>query len=240
MEFKDKIVLITGASRGIGKATALAFAKEGAKVIINYIKSKKEAQELNNEINKISEAIAIKCDVSKEKQVKKMFDKIKKKFGRVDILVNNAGTYFDGDEWNGNEKIWEKTLKVDLISVMNVSKYATEIFLKQKSGVIVNISSRYSLSGVYDSLAYSAAKAGVANVTQSYSKLLAPFGRAVAISPGATKAGYWLRAPKEEIEALVKQGKKFMEPEEVAKKVLEVASNNSKLNGENILITANN
>jgi len=165
MEFKNKIILVTGSSRGIGKATALAFAKEGAKLIINYSKSKEEAEQVKEEINKISEAIAIKCDVSKEKQVKKMFDKIIAKFGKIDILVNNAGTYIDGDEWNGNEKIWEETLRLDLISVMNTSKYVAEIFLKQKSGIIVNISSRYSLSGAYDSLAYSAAKAGVANLT---------------------------------------------------------------------------
>jgi 3-oxoacyl-[acyl-carrier protein] reductase len=239
MQFKDKVVLVTGSSRGIGKAIALAFAKEGANVIVNYSKSEKEAQEVLNQVKKLSDGILIKCGVSQETEVKKMIDIIIKKFGRLDILINNAGKYIDGDEWNGSSRVWEETLKNNLISVMNTSKYVTEIFLKQKSGIIINIASRFSVSGQPDSLAYAASKAGIVNVTQAYAKLLAPFGRANAVSPGPVNAGYWLTAPKEELNKTISKmpGKKLIEPEEIARKVLFLASEESKANGENFLIS---
>jgi 3-oxoacyl-[acyl-carrier protein] reductase len=243
MRFKEKVILVTGSSRGIGKAVALAFAKEGAKVVINYSKSEKEANEVMNEIKRISDAIAIKCDVSNEEQVKKMIERIIRKFGKLDVLVNNAGTYIDGDEWNGSSEIWERTLRQNLISAMNTSKYATEIFQKQKSGIIVNIASRYSISGQFDSLAYAASKAGIVSITQAYAKLLAPFGRANAVSPGATKAGYWLSAPKEEIERTISSTplRKLIEPEEIARVVLFLASPESAAtNGQNILVDGKN
>jgi len=238
MKFKDQVVLITGSSRGIGKATALLFAKEGAKIIINYSKSEKEANEVCREIEKFSEAIAIKCDVSKESQVKKMFEKIILTFGKINVLVNNAGIYIDGDEWNGSAEIWEETLRQNLISAMNTSKYASEIFQKQKKGIIVNISSRYSISGRYDSLAYSASKAGIISLTQSYSKLLSPFGRVNSISPGAVRAGYWIGAPKEEVDVNIASSplKRLIEPEEIARIVLFLASEDSStITGQNIM-----
>ena len=238
MRFKGKVVLVTGSSKGMGKATALLFAKEGAKVVINS-RSEKEANEVVNEIKKISDAIAIKCDVSNEEQVKEMMKKIIQKFGKLDILVNNAGTYIDGDEWNGSSDIWEKTIKQNLISAMNTSKYAAEIFQKQKSGIIVNIASRYSISGQFDSLAYAASKAGIVSITQAYAKLLSPFGRANAISPGATKSGYWLRAPKEEVDVAISKmpEKRLIEPEEIANVVLFLASSESAMiNGQNIFV----
>jgi 3-oxoacyl-[acyl-carrier protein] reductase len=238
MEFKNKVVIITGASKGIGKAIALSFANEGAKIIINYHTSKKEANATVNEINQISQAIAIKCDVSNEIRVKKMFDSIIKKFGRVDILVNNAGAYIDGDEWNGSSKIWENTIKQNLISIMNTSKYASQIFQKQKNGIIINIASRFSISGQFDALAYAASKAGMISVTQAYAKLLTPFGRVNAISPWAVNAGYWLRAPKEELKETISKmpGKKLIEPKEIAQIAIYLASKkSSKVNGKNII-----
>ncbi|MBU1198928.1 MAG: SDR family oxidoreductase [Nanoarchaeota archaeon] len=239
MRFKEKVVLVTGSSRGIGTAIALLFAKEGAKVVINYYKSEKEANEVMNEIKKISDAITIKCDVSNEEQVKNMIKKIIKKFGKLDILVNNAGNYIEGDEWSGSSNIWAKTIKQNLISAMNTSKYAAEIFQKQKSGVIVNIASRYSVSGQFDALAYAASKAGIVNITQAYAKLLAPYGRANAVSPWPVKSGYWLRAPKEELEETISKmpGKRLIEPEEIAEVVLSLASPESaKITGQNILV----
>ena len=239
MKLKNKIALVTGSSRGIGKAIALMLSKEGAKVIVNYSKSEKEANEVLKEIKKNSDGIAIKCDVSDEKAAKEMIDKILKKFGRIDILVNNVGKYIEGDEWDGPSKVWEETLKYNLIPAMNVSKYVIKIFQKQKSGIIVNIASRMSVSGKFDAIAYSAAKAGIVSITQSYAKLLSPFGRANAISPGAVKAGYWLRAPKEELEQTIASlpKKRLIEPEEIASKVLFLVSDESKeINGQNILM----
>jgi 3-oxoacyl-[acyl-carrier protein] reductase len=237
MKLRGKVVLVTGSSRGIGKAIAILFAKEGAILVVNYSKSEKEANEVLKEIKNISNGIKIKCDVSNENQVKKMVAQILKKFGKIDILVNNAGKYIEGDEWDGNSKIWRKTLNDNLISAMNVSKYVAETFQKQKSGVIINIASRYSVLGQYDSLAYSASKAGIVNITQAYSRLLAPFGRANAISPGPVKAGYWLRAPKEEIDSTLSSlpNKRFLEAEEVANLALDLACD-EKINGKNILL----
>lgn len=239
MKLKNKVAIITGSSKGIGKATALLFAKEGAKVVVNYSKSKKEADEVVSQINKISEAIAIKSDVSEEKQAKELISKTIDKFGKLDILVNNVGKYIDGDEWDGNSKVWKETLNHNLISAMNTSKYAIKIFQKQKSGVIVNISSRHSLSGSYEELAYAVSKSGIVSITQAYSKLLAPFGRANAVSPGATNAGYWLRAPKDELDAAISKmpNKKLIEPEEIAQTILFLASDeSSRINGQNILV----
>jgi 3-oxoacyl-[acyl-carrier protein] reductase len=96
MKLKDKIAIITGASKGIGKSTALLFAKEGARVVVNYFSSEKQAFSVVDEIKKLgSEAIAIKCDVSQEHEVKKMIEKTIDTFGKIDILVNNAGVVFD-------------------------------------------------------------------------------------------------------------------------------------------------
>lgn len=242
-EFKNKVVLITGSSRGIGKATALLFAKYESKVVINYSKSEKEANETLKEVQKLTDAIAIKCDVSDEKQVEKMIKTIMQKFGRIDILVNNAGYYIDGDEWDGTSDIWEKTLKVNLISVMNVSKYVAQIFQKQKSGIIVNVSSRYSTAGQYESLAYAASKAGIINVTQAYAKLLSKYGRANAVSPHAVRAGYWLRAPKEEVEETIARSpaKRLIEPSEVAEVIIKLCSNvSSKITGQNVVVDGKN
>lgn len=232
--FKNKIVLITGGSSGIGEVTALLFAKEGADVVITYKNNKEGADKVVNDIKQLGKrSIAIQADLINETDAKHIVEKTIQEFGQIDVLVNNAGRYIDGDEWNGSSDIWVKSLQQNLVSVMNVSKYVIEVFQKQKTGVMVNVSSRYSIDGQFDSISYSAAKAGVVNITQAYAKLLMPFGRVNAVSPGAVKVGYWLRAPQEELEA---QGK-LIEPEEVAQKILFLSSDDAKeINGQNISI----
>ncbi len=234
--FKDKTVLITGGSSGIGAATAIMFAKNGANVAITYKDNKEGAERVAAEIEKLGQkALTIQADLINEVEAKNAVNETIRKFGRIDILVNNAGRYIDGDEWNGPSEVWVKSLQQNLVSVMNVSKYVIEVFQRQKSGVMINLSSRYSTDGQFESLSYAAAKAAIVNITQAYTKLLAPFGRANAISPSAVRAGYWLRAPKEELKA---QGK-LIKPEKVAEKILFLASDEAEdINGQNILITA--
>lgn len=231
-----KTILITGGSSGIGKATALMFAKDGANVVFTYKNNKAGADEVVKEIEKLSQkALAIQADLINETEAKNVVEETIKTFGRIDVLVNNAGRYIDGDEWNGSSDVWIKSLQQNLVSVMNVSKYVIEIFQKQESGVMVNVASRKSTDAQPDSLSYSAAKAGVVNITQAYAKLLAPFGRANVVSPGAVRAGYWLRASKEETEV---QGK-LVEPDKVAEKILFLTSDEAKdITGQNFKITA--
>jgi len=233
--FKNKIVLITGGSSGIGETTALMFAENGADIAITYKDNKGGADTVVEKIKKMGrEAISIQADLINEYEAKQMVDGVAKKFGRIDILVNNAGRYINGDEWNGSSEIWLKSFQQNLISMMSVSKYVIEIFQKQKNGIMVNVSSRYSEDGQYDAISYAAAKAGVVNVTQAYAKLLAPWGRANAVSPSAVRVGYWLTAPKEELE---KKENKLIEPESVAKKILFLASDGAKdINGQNFPI----
>jgi 3-oxoacyl-[acyl-carrier protein] reductase len=238
--FKNKIVIITGASSGIGAETALIFAREGADVVITYKENKNGIEDIALQINKLGrEVLIVQAELTKEADAKNVIEKTKQKFGKLDVLVNNAGRYIAGDEWNGTAEIWVKSLEQSLVSVMNMSKYAVEIFQQQKSGVIVNISSRYSMQGQFDALAYAAAKAGVANITQAYAKLLAPFGRANAVSPGAVKAGYWLRAPQEELDETIAATplKKLVEPKDIAETVCFLASDKAaSITGQNIFV----
>lgn len=232
----DKVILITGGSSGIGAATALLFAKSGAKITLSYKENEVGATDI---ISKCPEGKIYKADLSNDDEAKKLVEDVIKDFGRIDILVNNAGRYIPGDEWNGEVDIWMKSIFQNLFSMLSVSKYTLKHFEKQQSGVMVNISSRYSKSGIPDAFTYSISKAGIVNATESYAKLMASYGRANAISPSAVRAGYWLIAPKGELEETVKEiaGKRLVEPAEVAELIYYLASDQaSKHNGENILI----
>ncbi len=239
--FKDKIILITGGSSGIGATTALGFAKKGADLAITYKSNKSGADDVVVKIKQLGQkAIAIQSDLINENEAQKVVDEVVREFGRIDILVNNAGRYIDGDEWNGPAEIWLKSLQQNLMSMMNVSKYAVDIFQKQKKGIMVNIASKHGLIGQPDSFSYAAAKAGVINITQAYAKLLTPFGRANSISPSATNVGYWLTAPKEEIEEQLasRPNHKFVDVETVASKIIFLASDEAKdINGQNFPVT---
>lgn len=238
--FKDKIILITGGSSGIGRATALLFAEKGAIVALTFKENKKGANDVVEEIiNKGGKAIAIKADLNNEFEAKLVVEKIIKDYGKIDVLVNNAGRYVEGDEWDGTSDVWMKSLQQNLVSMMSMSKYVIPIFQKQKSGVIVNVASRHGVSGHSDALGYSAAKAGVINITQSYAELLEPFGRANAVSPSATNAGYWLTAPKDELAQTLENrpNHKLVEPEAVAEKIVYLASDEaSGITGQNIQV----
>lgn len=239
--FKDKVVLVTGGSSGIGMATAILFAKNGADIAITYKSNKRGAEFVLDQIKRMGrKSIIIKADLSRDEDAKKAVKCVIKEFKKIDILINNAGRYIDGDEWNLKSETWLKSLKQNLVSVMSVSKYTTGFFKKQGNGIIVNVASKHGISGHADSISYGAAKAGIINVTQSYSKLLAPFGgRANSVSPGAVNTGYWLTAPKEELEArLAKSPKhKLLEPEDVAKKIVFLCSDEAiSINGQNFPI----
>ncbi|HBI17278.1 MAG: 3-oxoacyl-[acyl-carrier-protein] reductase [Candidatus Moranbacteria bacterium GW2011_GWF2_34_56] len=238
--FKNKVIIVTGSSSGIGAETALAFAREGASVVITYKENKNGAEEVASKINLFGgKSLVIQADLINELEAKNVIEETKEKFGKLDILVNNAGRYIDGDEWDGSSEIWTKSLSQNLISVMSMSKYAIEIFQNQKSGILINMASRFSAQGQYDALSYSASRAGVVNITQAYAKLLAPFGRANAVSPGAVNTGYWLRAPKDELELTISESplKKLVEVMDVVNLILFLASDKaSSITGQNIFV----
>jgi 3-oxoacyl-[acyl-carrier protein] reductase len=238
---KGKIVLVTGSSRGIGKATALLFGKEGATVVVNYAKAKSEADKVVREIKGMgSNAIALQCDVSEESKVKSMIDTIVKKFGRIDILVNNAGIVFDVPFFKKTLAQWKRTIDVNLIGVFLCTKFAATQMLKQKSGVIVNVASTNGLhkGGGPDSMDYDATKAGVINITASLAAELAPHIRVNCVSPGWVDTDINKNLSKEfrasETEKILL--KRWAKPKEIAEVILILASDKASfVNGSNII-----
>ncbi len=238
-KLENKVAIITGSSRGIGKATALLFAKEGAKVVVNYSKSEKEANSVVNEIEKLgSDAIAIKCDVSKEEQVKQMVERTIKKFGKINILVNNAGIVFDVPFEKRTVEQWKRTLDVNLIGVFLCSKYIAPYMKKQKSGRIVNVSSTNAIDSFNpESMDYDASKAGVAILTKSLAKELAPTIHVNAVAPGWVDTAMNKDLPKDYVEGEKKKIyiQRFARPEEIAKVILFLASDEASYVNGNIL-----
>src|SRR3989338_8326341 len=231
MRLDNKVAIVTGSGRGIGKATAILFAKEGAKVVVNYVKAKKEAEDVVNQIKALgSEAIAVQCDVSQENQVKTMVEKTIQKFGRIDILVNNAGIVFDVPFKDRTVEHWKRTLDVNLIGTFLCSKYASNHMLKQKSGKIVNISSTNGIDSFNpDSMDYDSSKAGVIMLTRNLAQQLAPFIQVNCIAPGWVDTDINKDLPKNFVKKETERIylKRFAKPEEIAKTILFLASDDA-------------
>lgn len=186
MENVEKAALVTGASRGIGRAIALALAKKGYVVAVNYGGSQAAAEGVKAEIETAGgRAIVIQGDVSKAEDVDKVFAEVKKEFGRLDVLVNNAGITRDSLMLRLKEENWDAVIDTDLKSGFLTMKAAAPIMMKQKKGAIVNIASVVGIMGNIGQINYSAAKAGVIGMTKTAARELAARGvRVNAVAPG--------------------------------------------------------
>ncbi|MBD2149161.1 3-oxoacyl-[acyl-carrier-protein] reductase [Pseudanabaena sp. FACHB-1277] len=183
---EGQVAIVTGASRGIGRAIAIALAGEGAKVVINYASSANAAEAVVQEIvNNGGEAIALHADVSQEVQVDSLIKTAIDKWGRVDILVNNAGITRDTLLLRMKLEDWQSVINLNLTGVFLATRAVSKIMLKQKSGRIINIASVAGQMGNPGQANYSAAKAGVIGFTKTVAKELASRGITVnAVAPG--------------------------------------------------------
>lgn len=179
-------VIVTGASRGIGKACALAFGKSGADVIINYTRSKEKAKEVCDEISKLGgRALPFCADVADRKAVDEMIAFAHSNFGSISTLVNNAGIAEQIMFCDITEEKWDRMFAVDVKGVYNCIQAALPDMIHNKSGRIINISSMWGITGASCEVHYSAAKAAVIGMTKALAKELGPSGITVnAIAPG--------------------------------------------------------
>jgi 3-oxoacyl-[acyl-carrier protein] reductase len=183
---KGKTAVVTGASRGIGKAIALKLAKLGANVVINYRSDSKSVQDIVSEIESLgAKAIAVQADVSSFEDAKNLMKKTIETFGSLDILVNNAGITKDALILRMKEEDFDKVIEVNLKGVFNCIRHASPIMFKQKYGKIINISSVVGITGNASQVNYSAAKAGIIGITKSVARELASRNiTANAVAPG--------------------------------------------------------
>ena len=214
---RDRAAIVTGASRGIGRAIALALAAQGAKVVANYARSAESAEEVVKEIAEAGgEAIAVAGDVSKAEAVDNLIQQTLDKYGRIDVLVNNAGIARDTLLLRMKLEDWQAVIELNLTGVFLCTKAASKVMLKQRSGRIINISSVAGQMGNPGQANYSAAKAGVIGFTKTVAKELASRGVTVnAVAPGFIATDMTSDLKAEDILKFIPLGR-YGQPEEVA------------------------
>lgn len=223
-----KVAVVTGASRGIGRAIAIAYAAKGATVIINYNGSKEKAEEVVNEIVAAGgKAEAIQCDVSDFTKTAEFFEQVLSKYSRVDILVNNAGITRDQLVMKMSEEEFDAVLDTNLKGAFNCIRQVSRQMLKQKAGRIISISSVSGVMGNAGQANYSASKAGVIGLTKAVARELASRGITVnAIAPGFIATEMTDKLPESVQEAAKEQipMKHFGKVEDIANMAVFLAS----------------
>ena len=230
-QFQGQVVLVTGGTKGIGRAIGSAFAQEGAAVIINYGHDDEAANETVSQIQAFGgNAMVLKADISRREEVAELFRKTLESFGRLDILVNNAGILRDGHLMLMPDKDWDEVLDTHLKGTFYCCRAALRPMIGQRKGRIINLASPSALTGRAGQTNYAAAKGGVISLTKSLAREVAPFNILVnAVCPGVI-----------ETESIMRRGEKFRRefldliplkrfgrPEEVAAVVLFLASSQS-------------
>lgn len=225
---QGKTALVTGASRGIGKAIALKLATEGAHIVINYAQSDKEANELVTQIQELGgQALALQADVSDFEQAKELVQQAKDRFGSLDILVNNAGITRDGLLMRMSKEDMDRVIDVNLLGTMYCTRHAVPFMVKQRAGKIINISSVVGLQGNGGQTNYAASKSGIIGFTKSLAKEIGSRGiTANAIAPGFIETDMTLGLPEKVMEAAKSQIalQRIGKPENIADAVYFLAS----------------
>jgi len=243
-----KIAIVTGSSGGIGRATALELAREGADVVVHYRLKRSEAEQVAEKITSLGrKALLAQVDFTNVKQapieVGKMTEETIRQFGRIDVLVNLAG-YPARGEWNKSfldltPEDFFKPINVDLFGSFLCSRAVAPHMLKQKSGVIVNVSSTPALGGHDKGFAFTVAKAGVLGLTKALAFELAPYVRVNAVALGNVETTWVSELTDERLRAAREENlvRRFGNPEEVAKSIAFLCSNDSSfLNGQTIVL----
>ncbi|RKL63999.1 3-oxoacyl-ACP reductase FabG [Thermoanaerobacteraceae bacterium SP2] len=236
MRLKDKVAIITGGAKGIGKKTALLFAKEGAKVVIcdfDETAGKNTLEELKAQG---SDASFFKVDVTNRSSVQNMVNEAKAKYGKIDILINNAGITADAFLTKMTEEQWDKVIAVNLKGVFNCSQAVAPIMMEQSSGVILSASSVVGVYGNIGQTNYAATKAGVIGMTKSWARELGKKGvRVNAVAPGFIITDMTAKVPEKVLDLMKSKTPlgRLGYPEDVARAYLFLASDEaSYINGQ--------
>ena len=230
---KDKVAIVTGSSRGVGRAVALAFAEEGAKVVVNYSSSKGSADEVVDKIMELgSKAVAVKADVSKREGAENLIGSAIDTFGRIDILVNNAGFTRPAMMLKMTDEQWDAVVDIHMKGAFLCSQASARHMVEQKSGKIINVSSVAGIVGTVGQINYSAAKGGIISMTKSMARELARYGICVnVISLGivATDMTEKIRSDEKLKEIYMNRIllKRFAEPDDITPAFVFLASDES-------------
>lgn len=228
------VAVVTGASRGLGRAIAEELGRKGAKVVVNYSRSKEPAEEL---VEQLSDAVAIQADVSDAEQAQRLIDEAIEKFGRIDVLVNNAGINRDKTLKKLSIEEWDTVVQTDLNSAFYTVHAALPHMIEQESGSIINMSSFVGEAGNVGQANYAAAKAGLLGFTKTAAQELARYGITVnAICPGFIETDMVANIPEEAQEKLLKTVPlgRFGKPEEIAHAVRYLVEDGDYITGQSL------
>ncbi|MDO8725976.1 MAG: 3-oxoacyl-ACP reductase FabG [Candidatus Methanoperedens sp.] len=226
MRLENKVVIITGAGSGIGKETALLFAREGAKVVVADV-NEKAGEETVVEIKKNGEGFFVKLDVTNREQSKQMVKTTMEKYGKIDVLINNAGIVQDALIFKMTEEQWDRVIDINLKGVFNCTQAVVEVMINQGNGVIINTSSIVGLNGNVGQVNYAATKAGLIGMTKTLAKELGRKGiRVNSVAPGFIQTPMTSSVPDKILEMMKEKTplRRLGEPKDVANAYLYLAS----------------
>lgn len=239
MKLQDRVAIVTGGGTGIGRGISEMFARAGAKVAVNYSRSREDAEQTVAAIQSAGgTAIAVAADVSRDSDARALMERVSASFGRLDVLVNNAGwsTRIPHERLEDlTDEIWDRTLNTNLRGAFYCMRAAVPYLKKQPGSSIINVASVAGLTGQGSSIAYAASKGGMLTITKSFARVLAPDVRVNAIAPGFVRTRFagWPASAFDQGEAITPT-KKLATPEEIGALAVYLASDDVPITGQTI------